>query len=261
VSTCGWLLSVLRAPLGTGVFPRRYTVSTTTSTTASGKHTTTVHQDQDHGHTHSGHGHGHGKGGSAAHTGATSSGRHADSGPVSNSDTSNRVGQVYAGANPYTVAGSCSTLAENGLNNHLGDLLELVHQSSVQEVVDHLGVGQFAARVRATDQLRRLYKAWQTAHYPGKCDNGTGCDECSSSGGGDYDEKDYVCWRERLDSSSSSSSSSSSKRSTRSSGQGLFCPELISVLERNCLSSATDQYCSRSLHEDTNSVAQGFQLT
>ena len=31
------------------------------------------------------------------------------------------------------------------------------------EVVAHLGLGQFAARIRATDQLTRLYSAWRAA--------------------------------------------------------------------------------------------------
>ena len=38
----------------------------------------------------------------------------------------------------------------------------------VAEVVAYIGVSQFAARIRATDQLRRLYVAWRT---------GTGYDE------------------------------------------------------------------------------------
>jgi hypothetical protein len=48
----------------------------------------------------------------------------------------------------------------------MGDLLDLVHQSSVKEVVEHLGITQFAARVRATHSLQSLYEKWKSIVYP-----------------------------------------------------------------------------------------------
>ena len=65
-------------------------------------------------------------------------------------------------------------LVDNGLDDTLSDLLMIVHQAilgksggrgvseGIAEVVAHIGVHQFAARIRATDQLRRLYLAWRT---------------------------------------------------------------------------------------------------
>lgn len=45
-------------------------------------------------------------------------------------------------------------------------MLLIVHQASVAEVVIHLGITQFAAKVRATDQLKRLYATWLQEYYP-----------------------------------------------------------------------------------------------
>lgn len=57
---------------------------------------------------------------------------------------------------PYSVEMSCATLREHGLDNSLYDLLCLVHGSSVEEIVNHLGALNFAAKTRATMQLRTL---------------------------------------------------------------------------------------------------------
>jgi hypothetical protein len=54
----------------------------------------------------------------------------------------------------------------NGLDHTLGDLLSVVHQSSVKEVVEHLGVTQFAAKVRVVHQLQTLYEKWKAEFYP-----------------------------------------------------------------------------------------------
>jgi hypothetical protein len=45
-------------------------------------------------------------------------------------------------------------------------LLLIVHQASIAEVVIHLGITQFAAKVRAADQLKRLYSTWLQEYYP-----------------------------------------------------------------------------------------------
>jgi hypothetical protein len=144
---------VLRAPLGTGIYPRRKTHNRAVRsphTTGAGAGTSAQAQGQ-------GQGQGHIPG-----SGVDSRG------PDRDSEYTNDVSMKMrlAGANPFTVATSCGVLADNGLNDHLGELLELVHMSNIEEVVNHLGVQQFAGRVRATDQLKRLYKMWLAAHHP-----------------------------------------------------------------------------------------------
>jgi ankyrin repeat protein len=106
VPTCGWVLSVLRAPRGTGVYPL--------------KEPSTYHQ-------------------------AT-------------------VVAAHQHTDYPTLGNSCGKLHANGLAHHLGDLLYIVHTSSVAEVVSHLGLGDnFAAVQRARDQLARMYKRWEQA--------------------------------------------------------------------------------------------------
>lgn len=90
MTSCGWLLSVLRAPVGTGIYP--------------------------------------------------------------NEDDPE-----------YLISTSCETLSKNGLNHSLMDLLEIVHHSSLEEVLDHLGLPTFGARVRARAGLKALYKTY-TSH-------------------------------------------------------------------------------------------------
>lgn len=109
VSACGWLLSVLRAPTGTGIYSPRHNSQST----------------------------------AAANNGLTSS-----------------------SGSAHTLSTSCTILASNGLDETLGEMLEIVHQSSVDEVVAHIGIKQFAGKVRATNQLRRLYTAWVAVYYP-----------------------------------------------------------------------------------------------
>jgi hypothetical protein len=119
VSACGWLLSVLRAPTGTGIYsPPHNTHSTNTGSFGS-----------------------------------------------QNGDSSNAGYGGMKSANVYTLLTSCKTLSNNGLDDSLGELLLVVHQASVDEVVSHLGILQFAAKVRATAQLKRLYSVWAHLHY------------------------------------------------------------------------------------------------
>lgn len=66
----------------------------------------------------------------------------------------------------HSLSNSCSTLFTNGLDDTLYELLLIVHQASVLEVVTHLGITQFAAKARATDQLKRLYLTWVQEYYP-----------------------------------------------------------------------------------------------
>lgn len=55
-----------------------------------------------------------------------------------------------------STTNSCQELKKNGLNNHLGDLLYIVQESSIEEVVQHFGLSTFAAKVRATAELRQM---------------------------------------------------------------------------------------------------------
>ena len=140
VSACGWLLAVLRAPQGTGIFPVRHK---SRSLEGLGGKECTGGVCSDH-----------------SASGSTSSGGNSGSGTSSSS--SRKPTDPIPGANPNTVASSCGVLAHNGLDEALGELLLIVHQApgGVAEVVQYLGLEQFAARVRATDQLKRLYQAW-----------------------------------------------------------------------------------------------------
>lgn len=56
-----------------------------------------------------------------------------------------------------STATSCQELTKNGLNHHLGDLLYIVQESSIEQVVQHLGLPTFAATVRATAELRHMH--------------------------------------------------------------------------------------------------------
>ena len=83
VTACGWLLSILRAPMGTGIYPV----------------------------------------GDKAET---------------------------------TITTSCDALSKNGLDGTLMDLLEIVHLSSIEDVLNHVGDLNFGARVRLRAGLKKL---------------------------------------------------------------------------------------------------------
>ena len=96
VSTCGWLLSILRAPRGTGIHPPR---------------------------------------------------------PPTCSSVS---GDPVCALGPrYSVAYSCLSLRQNGLDDTLEDLLYLVeHGSGIEELLPYLGLDTFASKIRAKIQLK-----------------------------------------------------------------------------------------------------------
>ena len=91
VSTCGWLVSVLRLPVGTGIYPKNVT----------------MHK------------------------------------------------------NNFTLDNSCVTLRRNGLDYSLEDTLSIVDQSSIDDVINHLGLPNFAATVRSRAQLSLLYEKYK----------------------------------------------------------------------------------------------------
>lgn len=162
VSACGWVLSVLRAPSGTGVYSLPHTPHRPSS-------------------------------GSAKKSGGTSS-----------------------SGNAHTLATSCVRLADNGLDDSLGELLLIVHMSSVEDVVAHLGIDQYAAKVRAINQLKNLYAVWVAAYYP----------EVQMLGGSTY-EKGASVVGGRYSAGAESYEGDS------------MCANLLSLLERNCLDKGT----------------------
>lgn len=93
VPTCGWLLSVLRAPKGTGIF---------------------YHTKKQYRH-----------------------------------DSDEIIGI-------YNIANSCRILTKHGLDDSLHDLIALLKYTAIDDVVDHLGITIYAAKVRAKGQLQQL---------------------------------------------------------------------------------------------------------
>ena len=170
VSACGWLLSVLRAPTGTGIYSPRHNAQSSSS----------------------------------ASMGSANS----------------------LSGSAHTLSSSCAVLSSNGLDETLGAVLEIVHQSSVDDVVAHIGIKQFAAKVRATNQLKRLYTAWVTVYYPVL--------PMPLLEGSNRDSSDKA-WA--IDSSSSSGSGSSSGRDVDrdSIRTDDMCAHLMHVLETSCL--------------------------
>ena len=168
VSACGWLLSVLRAPSGTGIFSPPHN----------------------------------------PHGVATDGNRKSGTGNV------------------HTLATSCTVLSVNGLDDTLGELLMIVHQASVEEVVTHLGIKQYAARVRATDQLKRLYSSWVAVFYP-EIPMGLlpGVDEELING----------IWTSNRGSGRGGGGSVSSRERGSDKGGDRMCTHLLDLLERNCL--------------------------
>ena len=80
--------------------------------------------------------------------------------PMSLSDPSGQSGLLDQDARvSVSTTTSCKTLAANGLNHHLGDLLYIAKESSIKEVVEHLGLTTFASKVRATAELRAIYRS------------------------------------------------------------------------------------------------------
>ena len=64
---------------------------------------------------------------------------------------------------PRTIHHSCDQLKQHGLEYYsLGDLLELMSESSIEEVVSHLGLDTYASRTRAKVQLKELYSKFKT---------------------------------------------------------------------------------------------------
>ena len=125
----------------------------------------------------------------------------------------------------HTLSTSCIVLASNGLDETLGEMLEIVHQSSVDEVVAHIGIKQFAAKVRATNQLRRLYTAWVAVYYPTV--------PMSLLEGSDRSSTDKT-WA--IDSSSSSSSGSGGRGVDRDNIRtDDMCARLMHIFETTCM--------------------------
>ena len=160
VSACGWLLSVIRAPSGTGIY--------------------TAPQYQN------------------------------------GIDIARNDGTIKSG-NAHTLSSSCETLSSNGLNENLGELLLIVYQSSVEEVIIHLGIKQFAAKVRARAQLKKLLTSWLQVYHPEEIPLGL-----LGGSNDNYNEKKI----NRL---------ISNTKDEIDIGSNGMCNHLIGLLERNCL--------------------------
>lgn len=106
------------------------------------------------------------------------------------------------------------------MDETLGAVLEIVHQSSVEDVVAHIGIKQFAAKVRATNQLKRLYTAWAAVYYPVL--------PMPLLEGSDRGSSDKT-WA--IDSSSSGSGSDVNRDNIRTDD---MCAHLMQVLETSC---------------------------
>lgn len=176
MSTCGWLLSVLRAPRGTGVYPvlphadqtGGRGVDTEIFEGSQSRCTTTEDMNK--------------------RTGGHGSGIDKDKNKeqcVGTSDTNTLAQELDQGGSPYTIQRSCAALSMNGLHSSIGDLLEIIDAQNmlyrgtsplserdrpaseanvvkaVREVVHHLGVLNFGAQTRATQQLMILYDRYQ----------------------------------------------------------------------------------------------------
>ena len=215
VSSCGWLLSVLRAPTGTGIYPIKQRFSVNAPPKNIDSDATLKHHST----------------GSGVQSGNSNS----NSNLHPTYSTSEAVGggtttPLFNGGNTYNIWTSCGVLAENGLDNTLGDLLQLIHQSSVAEVVLHLGLNQFAGRVRATDQLKSLYYKWKQLVYP------------------DADDKGVVVDYSRMDDSENND----------------FCRHLLAVMEKNCWASQrirTVFQHENSKNATTNSIVDHTKVT
>jgi len=128
LSACGWLLSVLRAPAGTGIIV-------------------------------------------------------------------DRAFKDLAHRPQHSIEDSCNVLRESGLAHSMKDLLLVVHGSSVQEVLERLGTGAFAANVRAKLQLTTLYSQFSSlialeTRYPVANANDSECPAPSSCPAADATQGD-----------------------------------------------------------------------
>lgn len=128
VSICGWLLSILRAPRGTGVYPLGYGEQRLSS----------QHFDRD------------------ENTGNTTC--------EANQQYMNKV--RISAKQRYSATDSCNHIINNGLGFQLSDLMELLHalilqtndsSLAIRQLTDQLGVDSFGARIRAIQQLSILY--------------------------------------------------------------------------------------------------------
>lgn len=123
IPTCGWVLSVLRAPRGTGIY-------TVPDPLASGHSAESCDVD------------------AQEYSGAPASGKR-------------HVGTPSCSSSIYSLSNACSVLNSIGLDDTLGDVLLIAHYSSVYEVIQMIFQNtNFAAHIRAKAQLYTLYNRW-----------------------------------------------------------------------------------------------------
>lgn len=81
----------------------------------------------------------------------------------------------------HSLESSCSALADSGLHHSLYHLLEVLHGSSVDEVVSQLRLSKFATAVRAKMQLMQLYNRHRK-HFQVACGCIFGEEDCKEAG-------------------------------------------------------------------------------
>ena len=135
--TCGWLLSVLRAPRGHGVYP--YHSLSTSSASLTPPHT-------------------------LPHTPPSSHHRSSGGGAEDEAAPMHSTSTTTTDLNPtYSIEHTCRPLRIHGFDQHLGDLLYLIHYGNVpvNDVLEVLTLPNLAARIRAKIQLETMLRRYE----------------------------------------------------------------------------------------------------
>jgi hypothetical protein len=158
VSVCGWFLSVLRGPKGSGVYPlQSVTISSNCHVTPKQDVQTVSDISRD------------------SKTTPTIGTSRSDIPTTREIRTDNYLDscQIHSeremmSRSHYSIETSCQILKCNGLDTSLGDLLFLTKEAGVDAIVSHLGLRTFADRVRATAQLKLLLEKYVQSYYTEK---------------------------------------------------------------------------------------------
>ena len=136
VPTCGWLLSVLRAPRGHGVYP--YHSLSASSATLTPPHTLPHSPSSSH-----------------HRSSSSGSGVEDEAAPIHSTGTD---------LSPtYSIEHTCRPLRIHGFDQHLGDLLYLIHYGNVPltDVLEVLTLPNLASRIRAKIQLETMLRRYE----------------------------------------------------------------------------------------------------
>ena len=144
VPTCGWLLSVLRAPRGHGVYPYHSLSASSATLTPPLTPPDTLHHTQPSSHHRSSSG---GGGGGAED----------ESPPMHSTSTATDL------THTYSIEHTCRPLRIHGFDQHLGDLLYLIHYGNVpvNDVLEVMTLPNLASRIRAKIQLEMMLRRYE----------------------------------------------------------------------------------------------------